>query len=453
MSTKWLGKPTHRKKMGQRTFNTVILGHLTPEQIDAYQEMFRIEEIADIFRFASTRRRPVTLILPSGNSEANPNYRRDPSPPPKYDSRGQRTNTREARTVEAMEREQHYLVEVAVRDVLEYNPPVDYKKPEKNRDKLYIPVADYPDINFVGLLLGPRGNTLRELQERSGAKLAIRGKGLVKDGKSADDVGNPENDDDLHVLITADTTHKVALAKKLTLEIISKAIESPMGQNEFKRTQLRDLAILNGTLRETKQYVPEEQRPTRMDITKVVCKLCKRVGHYARDCRALRELDDSDEADAKRRRIDDDQLQRPLPQPYTSGTITPAPVATTSTPVAPPPGLPIQPPVPLARPPPPGLALPTRPPPPAGAKPPPPGDIKPPPPVDIRPPPPTDVRPPPPIDVKPPPPSDIKPPPPADIKPPPPTEVKPPPPDVKPPPPKTKPAPPPLAQKPPPPSQ
>lgn len=436
MSTKWLGLPTHRKKMGLRTFNTVILGHLTPEQIDAYQEMFRIEEIADIFRFASTRKRPVTLILPSGNPEANPNYRRDPSPPPKYDSRGTRTNTREARTIEAMEKEQHYLVEVAVRDVLEYNPPVDYKKPEKNRDKLYIPLNEYPDINFVGLLLGPRGNTLRELQEKSGAKLAIRGKGLVKEGMRGDDSGNPENDDDLHVVITADTTQKIALAKKLTQEIVSKAIESPTGQNEFKRTQLRDLAILNGTLRETKPYVPEEQRPTRMDITKVVCKICKRVGHYARDCRAPRD-GEGDESDSKRRRVDDEHS---LPQPYTSGIIPPplaSAAAAPATPaVAPPPGLPIQPPPQTVRPPPPGLSLPVRPPPPSGAKPPPPGDTKPPPPGD--------ARPPPPVDVKPPPPTEAKPPPPAVAKPPPPTDIKPPPPKAKPaPPPPQKPAPPP----------
>ena len=32
-------------------------------------------------------------------------------------------------------------------------------------DKVFIPQDDNPDINFVGLLIGPRGNTLKELEK------------------------------------------------------------------------------------------------------------------------------------------------------------------------------------------------------------------------------------------------------------------------------------------------
>ena len=32
-------------------------------------------------------------------------------------------------------------------------------------DKVFIPQEDHPDINFVGLLIGPRGNTLKELEK------------------------------------------------------------------------------------------------------------------------------------------------------------------------------------------------------------------------------------------------------------------------------------------------
>ena len=300
--SRWLGAPLPRKKMGLAQYDTIILGQLTAEQIDAYQHMFRVEEIADIFRFARSRRRPVTLILPLGNTEANPGYRREPLPPPRYDSRGNRTNTRENRTVEAMEKEQHYLVEVAVGEIEGYVPPLDYKKPLKTTDKLYIPVHDNPGINFVGLLLGPRGNTLRQLEEKLGAKLAIRGKGLVKDGKS-DDAG--PHADDLHVVITADSQHKIAVASKLAMEIVNKAIELPVGQNDLKRNQLRDLAILNGTLRETKPYV-DELRP-RLDITSVVCNNCGKVGHYARDCK-VRGVS-GDEPEGKRRRVEDEGSQ------------------------------------------------------------------------------------------------------------------------------------------------
>ena len=32
-------------------------------------------------------------------------------------------------------------------------------------DKVMIPQEEHPDINFVGLLIGPRGNTLKNLEK------------------------------------------------------------------------------------------------------------------------------------------------------------------------------------------------------------------------------------------------------------------------------------------------
>jgi len=46
-----------------------------------------------------------------------------------------------------------------------------------------IPQEEHPEINFVGLLIGPRGNTLKSLVKDTGAKIIIRGKGSVKEGK------------------------------------------------------------------------------------------------------------------------------------------------------------------------------------------------------------------------------------------------------------------------------
>ena len=46
-----------------------------------------------------------------------------------------------------------------------------------------IPQDEYPEINFVGLLIGPRGNTLKTMEKDTGAKIIIRGKGSVKEGK------------------------------------------------------------------------------------------------------------------------------------------------------------------------------------------------------------------------------------------------------------------------------
>jgi len=120
---------------------------------------------------------------------------------------------------------------------------------------------------IVGLLIGPRGNTLKKMESESGAKIAIRDKGSVKEGKGRSDAAHTSNqEEDLHCLIMADTEEKVNKAKKLINNIIEtvclcgcccgncadkeQAASIPEGQNELKRNQLRELAALNGTLRD-----------------------------------------------------------------------------------------------------------------------------------------------------------------------------------------------------------
>lgn len=86
---------------------------------------------------------------------------------------------------------------------------------------MYIPVKEFPEVNFFGLLVGPRGNSLKKMERDSGAKISIRGKGSVKEGK-----GRPENtaddaEDDLHCLITADDMDKVRACVNLINNVIA----------------------------------------------------------------------------------------------------------------------------------------------------------------------------------------------------------------------------------------
>ncbi|PTB63375.1 hypothetical protein BBK36DRAFT_1143866 [Trichoderma citrinoviride] len=264
------GDASENKAAGLMGLPTAILSSMTSEQLEAYTLHLRIEEISQKLR--------IDDVVPADGD-------RSPSPPPQYDNHGRRINTREYRYRKRLEDERHKLVEKAMKTIPNYHPPQDYRRPTKTQEKVYVPVNDYPEINFsmianpltlttnspflsfileygqtlfmaplspkVGLLIGPRGNTLKKMENDSGAKIAIRGKGSVKEGKGRSDAAHSSNqEEDLHCLIMADTEEKVNKAKQLIHNVIETAASIPEGQNELKRNQLRELAALNGTLRD-----------------------------------------------------------------------------------------------------------------------------------------------------------------------------------------------------------
>ncbi|CAR25143.1 mRNA splicing protein MSL5 [Lachancea thermotolerans CBS 6340] len=260
---------------------TRITGALTQEQIVAYQVMFRIQEITSKLR--------MNVLNPPAKRS------RSPSPPPVYDARGRRTNTREQRYKRKLEEERHRLVEIALKMIPHFVAPDDYKRPTKFQDKYYIPIQKYPEINFMGLLLGPRGNTLRKLQEESGCKIAIRGQGSVKEGKNASELpkGAMNFEEPLHCIISAESEEKIQKGIKACEGVVIRAVTSPEGQNELKRGQLRELAELNGTLREDSRPCPicglrghkRFECPNRTTFSQqIVCQRCYQPGHATRDC-------------------------------------------------------------------------------------------------------------------------------------------------------------------------
>lgn len=74
---------------------------------------------------------------------------------------------------------------------------------------MFIPQKDYPGYNFIGLIIGPRGNTQKRMQKETNTKIAIRGKGSVKEGASRDPKYDYGEDEELHVLITGDKQEDV----------------------------------------------------------------------------------------------------------------------------------------------------------------------------------------------------------------------------------------------------
>ena len=161
--------------------------------------------------------------------------------------------------------------------------------PTKIVDKVFIPQEEHPEINFVGLLIGPRGNTLKMLEKDTNAKIIIRGKGSIKENKIGRKDGNPlpGEDEPLHAYITGPTVDVVAKACAKVREIVKQGIEVPETMNDLRRNQLRELALINGTLRENdtlNKLKVLDQAKTIVTNT-IICSLCGSAGHITSDCK------------------------------------------------------------------------------------------------------------------------------------------------------------------------
>jgi splicing factor 1 len=127
------GDASENKAAGLMGLPTAIRANMTSEQLEAYTLHLRIEEISQKLR--------INDVVPADGD-------RSPSPPPQYDNHGRRINTREYRYRKRLEDERHKLVEKAMKIIPNYHPPQDYRRPTKTQEKVYVPVNDYPEINF-----------------------------------------------------------------------------------------------------------------------------------------------------------------------------------------------------------------------------------------------------------------------------------------------------------------
>ena len=149
------GDATENKAAGLMGLPTAIVANMTSEQLEAYTLHLRIEEITqklkidDVVPAEGDRYVPLpprarrSIFLTD-----KPLLRRSPSPAPQYDNHGRRVNTREYRYRKRLEDERHKLIEKAMKTIPNYHPPQDYRRPTKTQEKVYVPVNDYPEINF-----------------------------------------------------------------------------------------------------------------------------------------------------------------------------------------------------------------------------------------------------------------------------------------------------------------
>jgi len=263
------GKRKRKNKWDPNLVPTVIPGFprvlpqgLPKDQLDALLVRLRIEEI--------------TKKLTSGQLEFDPNRERSPSPEPIYDAAGKRVNTREQRCKDKLMKERQSLVAHAMAMNPLFRPPPDYQAPsQKKTRKIYIPMKEHPEYNFIGLIIGPRGNTQKRMERETGTKIAIRGRGSLKEGKV--NKQQYQDDDDLHVLVTADTEDQL---EKAANEVRKLLVPVEEGKNEHKRQQLRELAEINGTLRDKSWNISSRT----WDPADVKCQICGEQSHPTSDC-------------------------------------------------------------------------------------------------------------------------------------------------------------------------
>ncbi|KAG4202118.1 hypothetical protein F383_20322 [Gossypium arboreum] len=122
--------------------------------------------------------------------------------------------------------------------------------------RLEIPVDTYPTFNFVGRLLGPRGNSLKRVEATTGCRVYIRGKGSIKDPDKEEKLrgrpGYEHLNDPLHILIEADLPANVVDIRLRQAQEIIEELLKPVDESQdfIKRQQLRELAMLNSNFRE-----------------------------------------------------------------------------------------------------------------------------------------------------------------------------------------------------------
>ncbi|OEL20662.1 KH domain-containing protein SPIN1 [Dichanthelium oligosanthes] len=122
--------------------------------------------------------------------------------------------------------------------------------------RLEVPTDAYPNFNFIGRLLGPRGHSLKRVEATTGCRVFIRGKGSIKDPVKEEQLkGRPGYEhlgDPTHILIEAELPAdiidaRLAQAQEILEELLKPVDES---QDNIKRQQLRELAMLNSVYRE-----------------------------------------------------------------------------------------------------------------------------------------------------------------------------------------------------------
>ena len=254
-----------------------------PKDIDinTFENLLRKKKLAEIEKKIST-----------GNfideEVDNDKDLRTPSPEPIYDPRtGQRLNTRELRNKEKFLKQKNLLITELIQYDEEYKPPQGYKPPKKHH-KIFLPNNE--KFNFTRYLLGPKGENLKKLQNKSNCKITIKGEG----GGWINNSNQNQNKikESLHLLIEADNEETLQKGINLILPYLDE------NSQEYKAAKMALITQINVNNNEWSCEICGEKGhkswacPLNINQYKaeVVCQYCGDKGHPSMDCPFIENL-------------------------------------------------------------------------------------------------------------------------------------------------------------------
>ncbi|XP_003745918.1 KH domain-containing, RNA-binding, signal transduction-associated protein 3 [Galendromus occidentalis] len=141
-------------------------------------------------------------------------------------------------------------------------------RPIRLQVRVVVPVKDHPNFNFVGKLLGPKGNSLKRLQEETQTKMAILGRGSFRDKTKEEELrqlSDPKYShlhEDLHVEVTTFAPPAEAYSRMSHAISELKPFLVPDYYDDIRQNQLRELALLNRDSRKAGDILGGSQSPT-----------------------------------------------------------------------------------------------------------------------------------------------------------------------------------------------
>ncbi|KAM7345187.1 uncharacterized protein ACRADG_011585 isoform 2-T2 [Cochliomyia hominivorax] len=142
-------------------------------------------------------------------------------------------------------------------------------RPVKVAVKVAVPVRDHPKFNFVGKLLGPKGNSMKRLQEETMCKMAVLGRGSMRDRKKEEELRASGDSryahlfDDLHVEISTFAAPAEAHARIAYALAEVRRFLVPDYHDDIRHEQMWEMQALTSTTT-LQNSVSDQPSPTRV---------------------------------------------------------------------------------------------------------------------------------------------------------------------------------------------